>query len=219
MIASMSIAVSAADYSAASALNNKITLDGVKDDAYVSSSIMVDNPADNASAAGAIGEVWLAWDNDYLYVYNEVIDSAVTPADAVTSMWSDDGMEIYLNLSGMEGDYYSDGINAGQHIIGSNFSAWAGGGYHRDADMVDSQYKWVMTDTGYIMELAISWGDKYTPSVRDVIFILISVNDSTDGDPSTREYRNNNVATDMPEAWHLADSTWATLESTSEEYV
>ena len=82
-------------------------------------------------------------------MFNEVTDAAITPENAVTSMWSDDGMEVYINLSGEEADYYSDGINAGQYTVGPFFSEWGGGGYHRDNNMDISEYAWEITDKGY----------------------------------------------------------------------
>lgn len=200
-----------ADYFA-SKTETKITVDGKKDASYAEAPIYIKTPADDASAAGAKGVVSLAWDNEYLYVFNEVTDAAITPENAVTSMWSDDGMEVYINLSGEEADYYSDGINAGQYTVGPFFSDWGGGGYHRNNNMDISEYAWEITDKGYNIELAIYWGDEFEAAEGKHIRGFFAVNDTIDGDPSTREYRNISTEADMPDAWHIADNTWPVIE-------
>ncbi len=92
------------------------------------------------------------------------------------------------------------------------FSDWGGGGYHREYNMYDSTYAWEMTDKGYNIEIAIYWGDEFEAAAGKQIRGFFAVNDTIDGDPSTREYRNISTEADMPDAWHIADNTWPVIE-------
>ena len=78
--------------------------------------------------------------------------------------------------------------------------------------MYDSTYAWEMTDKGYNIEIAIYWGDEFEAAAGKQIRGFFAVNDTIDGDPSTREYRNISTEADMPDAWHIADNTWPVIE-------
>ena len=121
MMATMSLAASAIDFTASSALNNDIVVDGEKDLAYVSAAIPVNA---EAPAEAAVGNCYAAWDDDYLYLYLEVTDAAVEDVAAVTGIWSDDCAEFYINLSGEEGAITDiNALTYAVHILGVNGAA------------------------------------------------------------------------------------------------
>lgn len=213
MLASLS--VSAAEFSASNANNNAITLDGVKDVAYVNDGFAI-NIAESTEG-GATGTGYAAWDDDNLYLYVEVNDDTVTPAADVTSIYQNDSIEIYINLSGEEGDVTV--INAAQYTIGPSFTVWAGRGLHWDNYSAnDAKFAYTYTDFGYTLEVAIPWGDEYAVDADAVIPFCIGINDDADGDASTREYHNFTGA-NQGSAWSTADSNWDSLKMTTDEYV
>ena len=214
MMAVMSLAASAIDFTASSALNNDIVVDGEKDLAYVSAAIPVNA---EAPAEAAVGNCYAAWDDDYLYLYLEVTDAAVEDAAAVTGIWSDDCAEFYINLSGMEGNITD--INAAQYTYGPSFPAFAGGGLHRDNNMADCLSAYKYTDNGYNVEIAIAWGDEYAPAEGEAFPFVVGINDEADGDPSTREYQTFTGGSAQVNAWQVADATWDSLKLSAEEYV
>ena len=213
MMATLSVAASAADFNAASALNNAVVVDGEKDLAYVSAAIPVNF---EAAAGAATGDIYAAWDNDYLYLYIEVKDAAVEPADAVTGIWSDDCAEFYINLSGEEGAITD--INAAQYTFGPSFTAFAGGGLHRDNNMDACKSAYKYTDAGWNVEVALAWGDEYAPAEGEAFPFCAAINDESDGDGSTREAQTFTGA-GQSAAWQTADANWDTLNLTAEEYV
>ncbi len=215
LVATLSVAASAADFTASSALNNEIVVDGVKDLAYVSASVAID-VIETEPAGGATGNAYMAWDNDYLYVFAEVTDEVLTSLDTHTSIWSNDSLEVYLNLSGEEGEITA--INAAQYTAGPNYTAWAGGGLHRDNNMDASSFAWVETDAGYDIEFAIAWGDDYTAAEGATFPFCLGINDDADGDGATREFHNF-AASAHGTAFSTADSTWDNLTLSAEEYV
>ncbi len=214
LMATMSLAASAIDFTASSALNNDIVVDGEKDLAYVSAAIPVNA---EAPAEAAVGNCYAAWDNDYLYLYLEVTDAVVEDAAAVTGIWSDDCAEFYINLSGTEGNITD--INAAQYTYGPSFPAFAGGGLHRDNNMADCLSAYKYTDNGYNVEIAIAWGDEYAPAEGEAFPFVVGINDEADGDPSTREYQTFTGGSAQVNAWQVADATWDSLKLSAEEYV
>lgn len=195
------------------AASGTCTVDAVKDNAYASAMI----PANFEAVDGAAtGEAYTAWDNDFLYVYVEVKDAAVTAADDVTSAWSNDCCEIYLNLSGEEG--LTTDIYAGQWTYGPSFTAFAGMGMQRDNNVDDGKFAYAYTDTGYIIEIAIPWGADYKPAEGAKFPFCIGVNDDTDGDASTREFQTFTGA-NQSMAWQTADSNYDNLTLSGEKYV
>lgn len=190
------------------------TVDGVKDAAYVSAAIPV-NYAEDGNV-GATAMAYTAWDSSYLYVYAEVTDAAVTPAADVTSTWTNDSVEVYINLSGEDGNLTD--INAAQYTYGPNYTAFAGGGLHRENNVDACLSAFTMTDTGYTVEIAIPWGADYTPADNAVIPFAMAVNDDNDGDASTRETQVMTGA-GQGSAWSTADSNWDALTLSTEKYV
>ncbi len=216
LVATLSVAASAADFTASSALNNPITVDGVKDLAYVSAPAAITVAETEGGEGGATGNAYMAWDDEYLYVFAEITDEALTPVDQVTSIWSTDSIEVYLNLAGEDGEITA--INAAQYTVGPNYTAWAGGGMHRDNNMDASKFAWEITDAGWNMEVAIAWGDDYSAAEGEAFPFCVGINDDADGDGSTREFHNFTGA-NQGTAWQTADSNWDTLNLSAEEYV
>ncbi len=216
LVATLSVAASAADFTASSALNNAITVDGVKDVAYVSAPAAINVAESAGGEGGATGNAYMAWDNDYLYVFVEVADEAVTDPANVTSIWANDSIEVYLNLAGEEGAITD--INAAQYTVGPSYTAWAGGGLHRENNMDASKYAWEYTDEGWNIEVAIAWGDDYSAGEGEAFPFCIGINDDADDDASTREFHNFTGA-NQGSAWQTADANWDNLTLSAEEYV
>ncbi len=216
MLASLSVAASAAEYSASNANNWGIELDGVKDAAYVNDGFTITVPEVEGTEGGSTGTAWAAWDDDYLYVYVEVNDDTVTKAADVTSVYMNDSIEVYINLSGEEGAIAD--INAAQYTVGPSFTEWAGGGLHRENNMADAEFAYTYTDFGYTMELALPWGADYSVEEGASIGFVVGINDDADEDPLTREFHNFTNA-NQGSAWSTADSTWDNLTMVADEYV
>ncbi len=211
LVAGMAVSVSAVNSFTASA--GTCVVDGEKDLAYVSAPIVSNYEiADGA----ALGTTWAAWDDDYLYLYTEVQDGAVTPAADVTSIWSNDCVEYYINLSGEYGAITD--INAAQYTMGPNFTAWAGGGMHRDNNMDNAPFAFTLTDYGYTVEVAIPWGSDYTAEEGAAIDFCVGINDDSDGDGSTREFQTFTGA-DQGNEWSAADEAMDKLTLSAEKYV
>lgn len=216
MLASMSVAANAAEFSASNANNWGITLDGVKDDAYVNDSFKIEFPEVEGTEGGSTGAGWAAWDDENLYLYVEVYDTTVTKAADVTSVYMNDSIEVYINLAGEEGAIAD--INAAQYTIGPSFTEWAGGGLHRENNMADAEFAYAYTDFGYTMELALPWGADYSVEEDATIPFCVGINDDADEDPLTREFHNFS-GVGQGSAWSTADSTWDNLTMTADEYV
>ena len=215
MITALSVSASAAGSFEAAA--GTPVVDGKKDDAYVCDGIAIeiDETTGEKTTEGATGTAYAAWDDDYFYVYIEVKDSAVTPEDKVTGIWSDDSAEIYINLSGEEGAIAD--INAAQYTYGPSFTEFAGGGKHREANMADAKSAYTYTDDGWTIEVAIPWGADYTPKADASFTAAFGINDETDGDTSTREFHTFTSA-GLNNAYSTADSNWDTMTLTTKKY-
>ncbi|MCI8387608.1 MAG: hypothetical protein HFE63_03990 [Clostridiales bacterium] len=186
------------------------TVDGQKDDAYVCAGANINVDAADGAATGV---AYTAWDNDYFYVLVEVTDSTVN--EDVTSVWANDSVEVYINLSGTEGEINS--INAAQYTYGYKFTEFAGGGKHREDNVANVKHASVKTDKGYNIEIAIPWGSDYTPKADASFTVAFGVNDNTDNDSSAREFQTF-AGTDQGKAWWTADANWDNMTLTSKKY-
>jgi hypothetical protein len=193
------------------------TIDGKKDNVYAAKGIAINLTEKEGTVAttGATGTAYTAWDNDYLYVFVEVTDAAVTAKDKVTSIWANDSVEIYINLEGKEGNIAD--INAAQYTYGPSFTKFAGGGKHNTENNANAKSAFTYTDKGYTIEVAIPWGKNYTPKADAVIPFALGINDDADADPATRE---NHVFSgkNLGSAWQTADSNWDNLKLTTIKY-
>ncbi len=195
-------------------------VDGKKDNVYVCApvDINIDEVSGAVATEGATGIGYMAWDEEYLYFYLEVKDQYITPTDEVTSIWSNDSAEFYINLSGEEGPIAD--INAAQYTYGPNFTQFAGGGLHRELNLENLQVAYDYFDHdggGWIVEVGIPFGDDYKAKEGAVIPACIGINDEADGDGSTREYHVF-TGTDQGAAWSEATSSWNNLTLTGKIY-
>ena len=207
------LAVSASAVNQFTASSGTCVVDGVKDLAYVSGPIVSNYDIEDGAA---LGTTWAAWDDEYLYLYTEVVDSAVTPEADVTSIWSNDCVEYYINLSGEYGAITD--INAAQYTMGPHFTAWAGGGMHRENNMDNAPFAFTITDYGYTIEVAIPWGSDYTAKEGAEIDFCVGVNDDADGDASSREFQTF-TGPDQSAEWSNADENMDKLTLSGEKYV
>ena len=214
LVAALSVSASAA--STSSAAQGTATIDGKKDDIYACDPLTVATVLDNSGdvASPATGKVWTAWDADNLYVYAEVTDSAVTKEADVTTQWSNDSIEVYVNFSGEEGAIAD--INAAQITIGPKFESVQGGGLYKSEHEADIKYAYTYTDTGYTVEMALPFAD-FGAKVGATLGFSVGINDDADDDSSTREAHTFD-GEGLDAAWQTADSNWGTLTLTDKVY-
>jgi len=100
MVFALAIPVAALDITAPKAT---IALDGVRDDAYA-------GPWDikyfNEGNPGATGQVWTAWDDDYIYLYFEIDDK--TPNHEHGNHYERDCVEVFFDWYNGKDDDTSD---------------------------------------------------------------------------------------------------------------
>ena len=214
-VTALGVSASAASYEAAAGTP---VIDGKKDNVYVTDGIQINiNESTWAlDTSAATGVAYVAWDNDYYYAFVEVTDAKVSDASQVTSIWANDSVEFYINLSGTEGAITD--INAAQWTYGPNFTTWAGGGKHRSDNMDNAKFAFEITDKGYNVEVALPWGSEYTPKVGANITVVFGIDDDNDGDASSREQHLFST-TNVGSSWQTADSAWDTLTLTDKKYV
>ncbi len=173
------------------------TIDGVLDEAYKQSTLVMINKGPTASAAvgNTYGKAYVLWDFDYMYVFFEVFDPILSVSNAVESSgiiyWKRDSVEFFCDLSGkMEGSMLSS-INAGQWQAAAPFEGapteWGiGRGRHQyDENKANSELKGILTTTGYNVEMKIPWGADYTAVAGNEIGVVFHINSDEilDGEP------------------------------------
>lgn len=212
LVAALSVSASAA--STSSAAQGTATIDGKKDDIYVCDPLILNTDENGGASQGATGKVWTAWDASNLYVYAEITDAAVTKAEDVTTQWSNDSIEVYINLSGEEGAI--NDINAAQITIGPSFENIQGGGLYKSEHEDEIKYTYTYTDYGYTVEMALPFAD-FGAKVGATLGFSVGINDDADDDSSSREYHTFD-GEGLGSAWQTADSAWGTLTLTDKVY-
>ena len=212
LVAALSVSASAA--STSSAAQGTATIDGKKDDIYACDPLTVATDEAGGAAQGATGKVWTAWDASNLYVYVEVTDAAVTKAEDVTTTYTNDSVEVYINISGEEGAIAD--IDAGQITYGPSFESIQGVGLYRENNIDNIKTAYTYTDTGYTVEMALPFAD-FGAKVGATLGFSIGINDDTDDDSSTREFHTFD-GEGLGSAWSTADSNWGTLTLTDTVY-
>ncbi len=191
-------------------------VDGKKDNIYVCDPAIIDiaESTNEKAAEGATGKAWTAYDEENLYVYIEVTDAVLTPADKVTTTGCEfDSVEVYVNFAGKEGA--TTEITAGQFTYGPNFPGMGGyGKYNSDKkDVVEKAF--TVTDYGYTVEMAIPFGD--FEADEGVTFTGgFGINDDMKGEGARTAH--NFDGANMGSAWSTADSNWATITLTDKKY-
>ncbi len=214
LVAALGASASAANsYEAA---KGTATVDGKKDNIYVCDAIVVNIGETTGVEAteGSTAKVWTAYDENNLYVYAEIADSTVTDKSKVTSIYQNDSVEVYVNLSGTEGAIAD--INAGQITYGPSFTTIAGGGKYLNDNKDDIKTAFTYNDNGYTVELALPFTD-FDAEEGATLTFGFGVNDDADDDASTREFHNFDAA-NMGSAWSTADSNWSTLTLSDKKY-
>ena len=212
LVAALSVSASAA--STSSAAQGTATIDGKKDDIYACDPLILNTDENGGASQGATGKVWTAWDASNLYVYAEITDAAVTAQADVTTAWSNDSVEVYINLSGEEGAIAD--INAAQITYGPSFESILGGGLYRENNIDNIKTAYTYTDYGYTVEMALPFAD-FGAKVGATLGFSFGINDDTDDDSSTREFHTFD-GEGLGSAWQTADSAWGTLTLTDKVY-
>lgn len=191
-------------------------IDGKKDDIYVCDPAVIDiaESTNAKTTEGATGKAWFAYDEDNLYVYVEVTDAVVTPADKVTKADCQfDSVEVYVNFAGKDGA--TTEITAGQFTYGPNFPTMGGYGKYNTEKKDDVEVAYTITDAGYTVEMAIPFGD-FEASEGVKFTGGVGINDDMNGEG--KRTAHNFDAANMGSAWSTADSNWATITLTSKKY-
>jgi len=165
------------------------TIDGKIDDAYKAAeaiAINVITSGDKKTTATA----YCLWDANNLYVLFDVTDPLISPAPNAkldsNYMYYADSVEFFLDLTGLTGNKDITKVDAGQYtaqaaIPGADFSIWNGRGGHQVDNKANAKYTSVKTDKGYITEMSIPWGAKYTPKANAEILAAFHINSDEDG--------------------------------------
>ncbi len=146
------------------------------------------------------GTIWLAWDQDHLYVAARVVDDILRGTEKDTSWWFGDHIEVYVDVQYKPGVYGEFG--QGQYQIGLLPSppyaepAEAAGGLPQDLDASSVMVASVQTENGYACEASIPWellGVK--PERGMVLGVDVSLSD-------TDQYANQDSMTSLvPGPW------------------
>lgn len=188
------------------AVNGTAVVDGIKDEIYTAADAIPVAVTEDGEMAGT-AVVYAAWDDTNMYYFCEVTDPTVTPADACSSNYQSDSVEIYFSFEGYSDDITT--INAGQYTIGPNFSAWAGRGGHWDNYVADAKFAFVMTGKGWDIEMSIPFGSEYKVAAGNEVPFTVAFNDDADGD-AARDYQPM-IATGQTSAWSVVDDNYNTL--------
>ena len=162
--------------------NAIIALDGQKDPAY-RIKIDINNPySKNATTEGG-GTVWLAQDNNGLYVYAEVIDS--TQSNNNNDPFLGDRFQIYLDYSnnhdalGLAQLAYRDSAASTLGFIAVAPDGTFAGKYNFK-DCKNVKVETISSADGYVVEMYIPFENKAIMS--NVIGIGFEIENDTDGD-------------------------------------
>lgn len=183
--------VSAAyDTKKATAIKATPVVDGVIDDIWASA-VEVDANLVNQtlipSQTTTTAKVKFAWDEKYLYTLAVVTDSAVWPTASVGTASEDkDSIEYGVDEKNTKGvdNVNAGNANAGVFRVGTNDSEISGFGDWFTAKSSEVKGKTVLTDTGYIAEMAIPW-NTLTPAEGTVISLEVQIDDNDLGEKRT----------------------------------
>lgn len=120
--------------------------------------------------SGATAKVRTMWDGKYLYVFADIHDELLNKSNK--NQWEQDSVEIFIDQNNNKTAHYQED----DAQIRINFeNELSGSGYDKDA--LKSQT--VITDTGYIVEVAIPL-DKVEVKDGDLVGFDFQVNDSNE---------------------------------------
>ena len=164
------------------------TIDGKIDDAYKAAEAISINVVTSGDKK-TTGTAYCLWDANNIYVLFDVTDPHISPApngklDNNQAYYAD-SVEFFMDLTGTTNADITK-VDAGQYtaqaaIPGADFSIWNGRGGHQEANKANAKYTSVKTDKGYITEMQIPWGSKYTPKANAEILVAFHINSDEDG--------------------------------------
>ncbi len=161
------------------ATTTSIAVDGVMDDAYKTSTVIVPETKNSGvidDANDLNAKIHTTYDKDALYVFVEVVDDTVEDSRS-QSPWNDDSVEIYIDGGNEKAAAYDN--NDTQFVFSVNKKSFAS--TKERLDGVDQ--KFVLGNKGYSAEIKIPWANV---GVTDValgkkIGFEVEINDDDDG--------------------------------------
>jgi len=146
---------------------------------------------DNISVVGpqASGDYWMLWDEDYLYMAAEILDSQLAfdiSHQNDGNLWLDDSVELMLDTLGeggssMQPDDYKFFVNVVGVQADSKASDMAWDSGFTAAVVSFGEINTAGSDTGYIAEMAIPFAALgITPSAGTIMGLVIVLDDRND---------------------------------------
>ena len=191
-----------------------ITVDGQKDDFYNTLTGPDDGylqmqyyacndngaPVNNADLSA---KVWSAWDQEWFYMYMEVMDNILAHSSANT--YQNDGMELKIDPQP------TDSVT--NSIFAPNLTLFGGPGSDSLSTVTNtdpSAAQWARHEIpgGYALELGIKWsaitanGETITPAVDNVFGMAINVHDNDHPVGGTREHSIEWAAKMLDAVWN-----------------
>lgn len=146
------------------------------------------------NASDLSGSFKALWDNTYIYVLGQITDDI--KSNDSPEVYNDDAIELYLDINNDKANTY--GANDVQYNFGWNDGTTVTAS---PAGMSTANVSYAMraTNTGYIFEARIPWGNlQASPALNQLLGLEFEVNDDDNG--STRDGKL---------AWHAtADNAW-----------
>lgn len=196
--------------------------DGVKDEAYNSATIIPVSVVthDNGNSNPATADMYLLWDDSYLYVYAEVKDSKHYSYQSDAWLEHRDALELMIDLyheadywlGGYGGEYRNEWYGSGAHMCEGSYKIAAGVGqasvgstvqgahWMWDDQKNNGSYYSMLTETGYTVEMKISVGkdaNTYLQAGREIglgVKIYDKYSDDSDSSVTTLEAKNDRQA-------------------------
>ena len=192
-----------------------IGADGIKDNAYnAATAIAINHVAHyNENATPATANMYLLWDDSYLYVFVEVIDDKHYGYEAGTWLEHRDALEMIVDLyhntsytGGYGGDYRADKMCEGLYKIAAGVgqgmvdSTIQGSHWMWDDQKHNGSYASVLTDDGYTVEYKIALGrhaSEFMEADREIgvgVKIYDKHDDNKNGSVTVLEAKNDRQA-------------------------
>jgi hypothetical protein len=128
-------------------------------------------------------KIWTAWDNDWFYLYEEVMDD--TLSGNATNVWEEDGLELKIDpqpTDSLRNSVWATGFTAlgkaTKNVVAADSMS----------NVPDSLKKWIRTKVtgGYTLELAVKWPaikagtpvETIVPAVDNVFGMAINQHDN-----------------------------------------
>lgn len=145
-----------------------IAVDGIKDEAYdkatcIEISRSVYNYGSNLTDTW--GQAWVAWNEEYLYVYARIYDENVDtsyPLATTATMYMRDGLDVFVDAPNDHGDGNEISYGLEQYMIctGANnkdFMIKGSDDYDLTSEFSGTRRRVRKTDYGYELEFRVAW--------------------------------------------------------------